>query len=431
MTESNQVELKLKRIYSLPLDKYDKNFTFIVNGEEFESNRIIADLLSPKICKLHIDDPTITEFIIETENKGNFQNVLNLVNFKKNSILANEMPFICEVIEKLGSESIEIYTPNFNESATLDNVLEKIKMHKKYSHLYSSQYEQDIDFISTNFFNLTESNEETIFHLGKDTIERIISNPNLVLDSESQLLKFINQLYYNNHEYATFYEYVDFLNVSEQDIGEFISIFMIDDITTEMWRGLSCRLQKEINKNENIKFKHNHRYLFPYVKGKEFTGIFNFFRNALKGYFNENIKVESSSINNSSESFVPSNCTLFESQSNVFASNDLPNSWISFNFGKYRIIPNCYTIRSSQHKMNALHLKSWVIEGSNDNENWTILDTRQNDNFLNGNSNMATYNINNESCKSFYCLRLRMTGPNHGNNNILYFHSIEFYGGLL
>ena len=33
----------------MPLDRYEKNFSFIVNGQEIKTNRLIADFLSPII----------------------------------------------------------------------------------------------------------------------------------------------------------------------------------------------------------------------------------------------------------------------------------------------------------------------------------------------------------------------------------------------
>lgn len=57
MSDFNQIQLKTTRISNIPLEKYEKNFTFIVNGEQFQTNRIIADLISPQVCKFHINDP--------------------------------------------------------------------------------------------------------------------------------------------------------------------------------------------------------------------------------------------------------------------------------------------------------------------------------------------------------------------------------------
>ena len=52
----------------LPYDLFKKNFTFIVDGQEYKTSRIIADLLSPKILKNHQTDTSIKVFTINTNN---------------------------------------------------------------------------------------------------------------------------------------------------------------------------------------------------------------------------------------------------------------------------------------------------------------------------------------------------------------------------
>ena len=49
MTQDLQVQLKTTSVLDLPLQFYDKDFTFIVNGTEYPTSRVISDLLSPYI----------------------------------------------------------------------------------------------------------------------------------------------------------------------------------------------------------------------------------------------------------------------------------------------------------------------------------------------------------------------------------------------
>lgn len=50
-----KIQLKTTSILNVSLQSYEKDFSFLVNGEEFKTSRIISDLLSPKICQLHKD----------------------------------------------------------------------------------------------------------------------------------------------------------------------------------------------------------------------------------------------------------------------------------------------------------------------------------------------------------------------------------------
>lgn len=58
MIDENQIILKPISILNVPFQIYQKDFTFFVNDEEFKTNKIISDILSPKICQIHYNDPT-------------------------------------------------------------------------------------------------------------------------------------------------------------------------------------------------------------------------------------------------------------------------------------------------------------------------------------------------------------------------------------
>ena len=80
-------------------------------------------------------------------------------------------------------------------------------------------------------------------------------------------------------------------------------------------------------------------------------------------------------------------------------------------------------------------MKSWVIEGSNDNQNWKKIDEHQNCNYLKGKSFVHLFSISKNQTESFKYLRIRQTGPNWYQNNDKDHHlcmsSIEFYGTLI
>ena len=60
--------LSPKNLKEVPFQKYAGIFTFIVNGKRYQTNRFVADILSPFIRKAHFADETIDEFYINTNN---------------------------------------------------------------------------------------------------------------------------------------------------------------------------------------------------------------------------------------------------------------------------------------------------------------------------------------------------------------------------
>ena len=202
-----------------------------MNGKEFKTTRIISDLLSPKICQIHRCDPTINSFTITTKQEGDFSNILNLVNFENHEIEENEIEFISEVIEILGNEFIDIDIKL--QEVTENNVFDILQKHLKNKICYSKSISNEIDFISSKFYELIENQKEIIMKLDIKTIEKIISNNNLVIRDENQLLSFINNLYSSDSKYSTLYKSVLFQNVEENAIEKFLSIYNINDIDNE------------------------------------------------------------------------------------------------------------------------------------------------------------------------------------------------------
>lgn len=260
MSEVGYIQLKTSSINNIPFQSYDE-FVFIVNGKEYKTSRIISDLLSPKVCQLHLSDPTINKYTFKTKHKGDFSQFLKLINFERLEQTETDYDFIMEVIEKLGNDSIEFSFQSKNTKVTNKNVFKLLHNHSKYPHFFADKINEEIDFISSHFYELfdTVDQNQKLQDLNIDIVEQIIDNPKLKLKSENQLLSVINKLYSEDSEYSILYEYVDFKVVGSKSMKEFINIFDLNDMNTKMWRNLSKRLDKEIFlKSKNLESK---RYL--------------------------------------------------------------------------------------------------------------------------------------------------------------------------
>ena len=75
-------------------------------------------------------------------------------------------------------------------------------------------------------------------------------------------------------------------------------------------------------------------------------------------------------------------------------------------------------------------MRNWVVEVSNDCNDWKIVDQHSNDSTLNNTSVISTFNI--KKLDSFYqYIQIRQTGKSWRNDNMIYFPSIEFYGKFI
>lgn len=179
---------------------------------------------------------------------------------------------------------------------TNDNVVDRLLKDEKFQEIFTKNYEEEVEFVSSNFSEILQIQKEKLKTLSISTIESIIINPNLQLENEDELLKFINELYKESSEYSIFYEYVYFSNVESNTIEEFINVFDVNDLNQSIWISISNRLKEEINKKTNK--DNNKRYkgdkFIEFESGKDFKGIFNFLRN--NSNINDEVNITASSV---------------------------------------------------------------------------------------------------------------------------------------
>ena len=112
---------------------------------------------------------------------------------------------------------------------------------------------------------------------------------------------------------------------------------------------------------------------------------------------------------------------------NYYCSDDAVNQWIGYDFMAHEVIVTNYAIRSrSDHY--GLNPKSWVFEGTTDQEVWYPLDTQNNVSDLCQKNVVKIFTVQNQ--KPCSCVRIRQTGKNNMGKNNLVITSLEVFGYL-
>ena len=147
--------------------------------------------------------------------------------------------------------------------------------------------------------------------------------------------------------------------------------------------------------------------------------------------FQVSLAIRASSIDASDYS--PSNATIYENQKKYYVSHCQENSWIKFEFKSNKVAPISYQIMSYRGRQNFDHPKSWVIEGTiNDEDNiWVPLDERKNYPDINESYRTYIIQISNRNSEEFLFIRMRLTGLNWHNSNSFIINSFEIYGELI
>lgn len=170
----------------------------------------------------------------------------------------------------------------------------------------------------------------------------------------------------------------------------------------------------------------------PFVKDKILEGVFYYLSKITKLDFDDKdfektLKVTSSSSLKFGYGY-PRNLIGLSSNS-YFQSNPGDNNfWVCFDFKEREIEVSNYSIRSCADYDG--HLRSWVIEISNNNKSWKKIDEHDNYSELRGSNITKSFEVRPNHFAR-YC-RLRQTSECWGSENryTLRLQNIEFYGKL-
>lgn len=109
-----------------------------------------------------------------------------------------------------------------------------------------------------------------------------------------------------------------------------------------------------------------------------------------------------------------------------WVSEDLPDQWIKIDLKNARMALTHYSLKTYNYVTGGNHLRSWVLEGSINDQDWVELDRRQSTNDLNEKNKIQTYQVKTPGLFRFF--RLTQTGKSHCDSNMMALTSIEFFG---
>lgn len=444
--------LSMKNIKGIPFQKYNKDFTFIVNGKRYITPRIVADILSPKVRKLHFTDSSMDEFYFETSNKNStdksdeeyFEDFLKLYNFDQIQLDENHRRLYSSYFYKLGN--INEYfrlDPDYLKPISTDNAISRLHSILEASNEISEEIDRQIinideiiSFIASHF---EEISKEEMGDLPVEILLDILKSPNLKLLEEDSLLKFVIKLYAKDHLYSQLFSLIQLNNVSESMLESFIQTIKFEDVNCELWKSI-CGLvvkKSEIQKSDNsryhqkkIEFKE-----FKYENGHEFEGIMRYLTTKTGGNIHDNKTIEITTNSITSESKHPRNVVDYQ-RGNIYDCENISDVFICFDFKDKRIQPSKYSLQTSAGGVNRWHLRNWAIEVSNDGKKWEEIDRHSNDSTLNGASIKTVFNVSKVPSDFYRFIRLHQTGyswleqPNSNKYGFELYY-IDFFGKLV
>ena len=106
---------------------------------------------------------------------------------------------------------------------------------------------------------------------------------------------------------------------------------------------------------------------------------------------------------------------------NFTGSSSTQDKFIQFDFYEKRVKLTCYTIFNT----NSTKLLHWKVLGSNNGDNWDIIDKRD---LCSQSNDMTSYDVH--CLCSYKYIRFLQTGPNSNGSSYFYYSMFEFFGEL-
>ena len=418
---------------NINFDQYENDFSFIVGGEIFQCNKLLADFISPKVCKMRMLDKTVNSLEIPISNSIDprlFELIIGLTKGYSIEIAKDERLPLTFLFKELENTEFLNFISNYLDSLNDSNVISTIKMKSE----LNLPIDKEISYLSSRFYKIDIEQLKT---LTSEQLYYTLTKKGLSVISEDWLFDFITDLSTNKDDsYKSLYEFVEFQNISDEKMKEFIAIMSLDQMNEGIWQSVCRRLENQpIKTNRNYKNNKGDDNLIriPFEMKNEMKGIISFLNSKYHcniGQMNI-INITTSSVKASGKTYSPNNVVELLTSSS-FVSQDEENQWISLDFGDMKVVPSYYTLKSCDVGYHAFHPINWIVEGSETGEVWYELDKQQNNSvFVTGKlkNNAASFAVK-KTMRVRY-IRIKQIGKNCEDNNTLALAGIELYGTLL
>ena len=422
----------LKNINSLPYGEEDL-FTFAVGRETAKCSKYTAAFLSPTITKLLKEDISFSSFSITTESEDMtlFQQILDGESI---SLVPENLQFLKDVGAALNNEELinavqeAEQETNQDEQITTTNVLSEI--------VRCYNLGQDVSAkISFAAKQISQVNRAQLVQMDPTILDYILSDQELLVENEDWLIELIEDSVMYNGKKATFlFKNVAFEYISSGCMEHFIKNFSCEQMSAPVWNAICGRLKhdvvpstlyvdryfKDFQQQDAGEDKNVTKY--EYI-GSPFEGIFNSLASQCQKnpHLADVVEVTASSKERSN----PYKLLDYDWRGWFYTRNE-PDSFIQFDFKDKLVCPTWYSIRTDGN--NCSHIKSWVLEGTNDLSAWKEIDRRVNQENMNNDFAVGTYKC--AKTRFFRYLRIRQIDENTSGNNYLGLCNFEVFGDV-
>ena len=427
---------------SVNWSSYDSYFEFVfAQGQVCSVHPILAEFLSPKVSRMRRSDFCVHRYVF---NDG-CDYVCRAFEGLVSCLLDGQAPVVdratfeglVRVLCELENNELLSLIISMVDISCLDveNALSILKLPG-----VAARIPELVVFVASHFYDIPN---DLIKEMDVSTAALLLSHPSLKVHDEDSVYKFVRARCAKDASFASLFEFVYFEYLSKEMIEDFVSFIseqLLDCLNSAIWSRICCRLvltsplqgkprppQLDITKLPSKKFiAHDSNLL---------DGIIAHLTRKCGGNVHENkvVEVTTSSTENDGSEFHPWSIADLGTYERS-RSEDKPGQWICYDFKEKRVALSSYTIRTWDSEENSCHLKSWVLEASNEidpaEESWVVLDTQNENGDLNDYLAVHNYTIETQTQQAFRFIRLKQTGTSHYGNHRMTISALELFGTL-
>jgi hypothetical protein len=405
-------------------------FVFRIGNHTYSCGIFAAAFISPRVVQMQRSDCLASLMTLDIDDSTNqFQSALNLANGLSVRMHRENASYYLALGEQLGNPELIEAARTFRESEglTRDSVIPRIMDGLK----YGLTIDTELSFYAAHF---SEFSIEAIRRLPVSIIELILQNPGLELKSDSHLLRVIIRA---GTEYHSLLRYVNFEFLDSDALALLADSIPLESLDPTIWRSI-CRVfvqgagprplaaaRPDGGDPLSAAPRKSGRREFQLDPKRPFHGILDFLNgiHSRNCHFSGLVNVTASSTGECA----PVHRIVEYQRTDWFFTSDLANSWIKIDFKWRKVWVKSYQLRGG--RAHCTNLRTWVLEGSDDDQDWTVLNEVRHSKLLSGDS--AVHDFLCAPQQPFQYIRLKQTDLNDKGRNSLVIATIELYGHLL
>lgn len=398
------------------------DFKFLVGKnppyKEYPCNSFFANFISPKVAMLHASDPNVSSFVLPIDDGNqNFQLVMDLMYGHPIKPTDIQVYSLREFAKILGNDELH---KKFNDNSGINTTNVVSRLEEKYSNGMDASTE--IEYIAKNIASIPPNSfAKTPIIL----LERILSHPDILVKDEDSLFEFIEEIVLSrNPRPITLFSHIIFENLRTETLNHALSLINPETLTSQLWESLRTRIGGKVT----IELEKGKRYYRDITDcrfaDEEFDGILHMlFKKCKTNPVDNNIIDVSSSSDDTSSSEKPKNLFDFNQSRNQWSMNVKKGNYLLIDFKASKVKIDGYSIKSGSgsHWENE---QSWVIEGSNDNINYKIIDEKIKNKEMGGSERVHHWSCHSD--EAYRYIRWRLTKD--GNGSKMTSRQFELFG---